>query len=65
MNDGLRNGSGILYDPDLDQVYEGNFERNKRSGEGTIYKRNGEVLKGDFRNNHMEGQFENVATLSK
>lgn len=41
VTDGLRNGFGVLYDPDLDLVYSGNFERNKKSGDGTIFKRNG------------------------
>lgn len=65
ISDGMKNGVGVLYDPDLDQVYSGNFERNKRSGEGTIFKRNGQVKKGDFRNNTMEGHFENLPKLSK
>lgn len=65
VSDGKKMGSGILYDPDRDEVYDGNFEMNKRSGEGMIYKRNGHVLKGEFRNNYMEGQFENIMKISQ
>jgi hypothetical protein len=50
---------------EADEVYEGSFENDKRSGLGTIYKRNGEVCKGDFRNDYMEGPYEVVATLNK
>ena len=65
MTDGKRMGSGILFDPERDEIVEGNFEMNKKSGEGMLYRRNGKVLKGEFRNNCMEGAFENVTTLTK
>ena len=58
-------GQGRLYTAETDEVYEGLFENDKRSGLGTIYRRNGEVCKGDFRNDFMEGPIEVVATLSK
>jgi hypothetical protein len=58
-------GQGRLYTAETDEVYEGLFENDKRSGLGTIYRRNGEVCKGDFRNGFMEGPIEVVATLSK
>ena len=58
-------GFGRLYEAELDEVYEGYFENDKKSGQGTVYRRNGEVCKGDFRNNFMEGPFEVVATLNK
>lgn len=63
MQDGKKNGQGILYDPERDEVYDGSFEMNKKSGEGMIYQRDGHVLKGEFRNNCMEGQFENVMKI--
>lgn len=55
VQDGKRMGQGILYDAERDEVYDGNFEMNKKSGEGMVYKRDGHVLKGEFRNNCMEG----------
>lgn len=58
-------GRGVYYDSERDEVYEGDYENDKRQGEGTLYRRSGEVLKGDFRNNYMEGSFEKVATYSK
>jgi hypothetical protein len=51
VQDGKRNGAGVLYDPERDEVYDGRFEMNKRNGDGVIYLRNGHVLKGEFRNN--------------
>ena len=56
-----RVGRGIYFDKERDEVYEGDYENDKRQGEGTLFRRNGEVLKGDFRNNYMEGTFEKVA----
>lgn len=58
MDDGKRHGKGRLYDAERDEVYEGDFEMNKKQGEGTVYRRDGQVLKGEFRNNYMEGPFE-------
>jgi len=58
-------GKGRLYTAELDEVFEGFFENDKRSGTGTVYNRNGEVCKGDYRNNFMEGPYEVVATLNK
>ena len=64
MEDGKRNGKGQLYDSERDEVYNGYFEMNKRQGEGTVYRRDGEVLKSEFRNNFMEGPFEHVCNIS-
>ena len=63
--DGKRNGKGRLYDAERDEVYDGFFEMNKKNGDGMIYKPDGKVMKGEFRNNYMEGQFENVCQLSQ
>jgi len=38
---------------------------NKKSGEGMIFKKDGSVMKGDFRNNFMEGPFDNVTKVDK
>ena len=65
MEDGKRNGKGRLYDAEKDEVYDGEFEMNKRQGEGIVYTRDGQVLKGEFRNNFMEGPFEQLAQVSK
>ena len=63
MEEGKRNGRGRLYDAERDEVYDGDFEMNKRQGEGMVYRRDGEVLKGEFRNNYMEGTFEHVCHI--
>ena len=63
--DGRRIGKGRLYDAERDEVYDGEFENNKKSGAGMIYLRNGQVMKGTFRNNMMEGPFENCFKASK
>lgn len=36
--------------------YIGNFENNKRHGEGKLYFINGDVYIGEFKNDHMEGE---------
>lgn len=58
-------GRGIYYDAEQDEIYDGEFENDKRQGEGWLYRRSGEVLKGDFRNNYMEGSFKKISTFSK
>ena len=58
-------GRGIYFDQERDEVYEGDYENDKRQGEGTLFRRNGEVLKGDFRNNYMEGSFDKVIVYTK
>ena len=58
VDEGKKQGRGKLYDAEKDEVYEGEFENDKKSNEGYLFKRNGEVYKGDFRNNQMEGTFE-------
>lgn len=58
-------GRGIYYDKERDEVYEGDYENDKRQGEGTLFRRNGEVLKGDFRNNYMEGSFDKVVVYTQ
>lgn len=65
MDQGKRQGKGRLYEADKDEIYEGDFTNGNRQGDGKIFKRTGEVLKGDFRNNFMEGSFTLIITLSK
>lgn len=65
IEDDKKMGRGIYYDKERDEVYEGEYENDKRQGEGTLFRRNGEVLKGDFRNNYMEGAFEKLTTYTK
>ena len=65
MEEGKMSGKGRLYDAERDEVMEGEFEHNKKQGEGYLYQRNGHVLKGNFRNNQMEGTFENVFKITK
>jgi hypothetical protein len=65
MDQGKKQGKGRLYDADKDEIYEGDFTNGNRQGDGKIFKRTGEVIKGDFRNNFMEGSFTLICTLSK
>jgi antitoxin component YwqK of YwqJK toxin-antitoxin module len=62
--EGKRLGTGRLYDAERDEVYEGEFENDRRQGEGTVYRRNGEVLRGEHRSNYMEGTFTLITTLT-
>ena len=62
--EGNRLGTGRLYDAERDEVYEGEFENDRRQGEGTVYRRNGEVLRGEYRSNYMEGTFTLITTLT-
>lgn len=54
-----RNGFGILtypIDDEFDSLrYEGNFERDDFSGNGTFYWRNGEIYEGGFKNGLRHG----------
>ena len=65
IEDNKKAGKGRLYDRERDEVYDGEFENNKKQGLGMIYKKDGSVMKGDFRNNMMEGPFENVMKVDK
>lgn len=58
--EGKKSGRGRLLDAGRDEVYEGDFENDKRSGEGTVYTRDGKVMKGFFRNGVMEGECEQL-----
>mmetsp|Transcript_13423 Transcript_13423/g.20987 ORF Transcript_13423/g.20987 Transcript_13423/m.20987 type:complete len:152 (+) Transcript_13423:133-588(+) len=55
IEEGKKSGHGRLYDAENDEVYEGEFENDKKSGEGRLIKRNGQILKGNFHNNFLEG----------
>ena len=65
MEDGKRNGKGRLFDGDADEIYVGDFVNNNKQGDGVVFQRNGEVHRGDFRNNYMEGAFELVTKMTK
>jgi len=65
IEENKKRGWGRLYDGTLDEVYEGEFENNKKSGEGRIIKRNGQVLKGSFHNNFLDGNITKEQISSK
>lgn len=65
MEEGKMSGKGRMFDAERDEVMEGDFEHNKKQGEGFIFQRSGHVLKGNFRNNQMEGTFENMFKINK
>jgi len=65
MEDGKRMGKGRLYDGEADEIYVGDFVNNNKQGDAMVFLRNGEVHKGDFRNNYMEGAFELVTKMTK
>ena len=44
--DGLFHGSGLLYDSDC--IYAGSFNRGKKSADGMLLTKDGDVLRGDF-----------------
>ena len=53
---GKKNGKGLLYDNEQDEVVEGEFEMDRKQGECVVYKRSGEVLKTTFRGDKMDGE---------
>lgn len=53
--DGRRVEFGKMYIAERDEVYEGQFQSQNMHGEGTLYRRSGEVLWGNFVNNHLDG----------
>lgn len=61
---GKKTGQGVLYEADKETVYEGEFGNDKKQGTGIIYSKNGEKLKGNFRNDLLEGQAEKLQDLS-
>ena len=67
MNDGLKNGKGILFsNQDCEKNrknYEGEFQNNKREGKGIMYYNNGDKYEGDFINDKREGKEYYIITL--
>jgi len=51
---------GTLYIHKDNTVFEGEFANDKMNGEGKLYRPNGCVVKGYFRNDAMEGAVEIV-----
>ena len=45
-------------------MYEGGFEADRRVGEGVLFTRDGEVIKGNFRSNIMEGDSTKLAKFT-
>lgn len=45
-------------------MYEGDWTNDKKNGEGTIIKRSGEVIVGDFRGGVFEGKQRYERTLN-
>ena len=60
MDDGKKMGKGRIYDAERDEVFVGEFLHNKKQGTGTVFRRDGKVLKGDYRQNLMDGNFINL-----
>lgn len=60
---GNRSGKGRMFEYEADEVYEGDFVNNMKQGDGKVYRRNGDVLAGEFRSNCMEGTFDLVTKL--
>ena len=61
---GKKTGQGVLYEADKETIYEGEFGNDKKQGSGIVYYKNGEKLKGNFRNDLLEGQAEKLKDLS-
>ncbi len=38
------------------EIYDGDWANDKRNGEGSVIKMNGEIIVSDFRNDLMEGK---------
>lgn len=60
-----RSGKGSFFDILLEEVYEGDWDNDRRNGEGVIVKKSGEVLSGDFRNDMMEGKKKTEKSLTQ
>ena len=60
-----KNGKGKFFDAEKNEIYEGSFQNDKKQGEGLVYKRNRQVIKGEFRNDFMEGGSTVLRVMSK
>lgn len=47
--DGRRDGYGRFYDAESEEIYEGNWLGDLKSGEGKLFMTNGEVVQGNWR----------------
>ena len=60
LNNGLKNGKGILYYNKNDiyerRRYEGDFKNNKQEGKGVLLWNNKSIYEGDFKNDKREGK---------
>ena len=60
----------VYYGPDGSKVadetiYDGEWDQDRRQGEGTILSREGQIASGDFRAGQMEGKLTYQRTLSQ
>ena len=58
-------GKGILYDKGNDEIFEGEWDNNKQSGDAIIVKRNREIMSGQYRNDQLDGKLKYEKTLAK
>lgn len=63
--EGKRNGFGRIWLKESDQIYEGEWAQDRKQGEGILINRNGVVVSGEFRADHMEGKSQIQKKLSK
>lgn len=62
--DGKRSGHGRLFHAADRIIYDGEWDSDRRQGEGTILSMEGQIASGDFRADQMEGKLTYQRTLS-
>lgn len=55
FDNGKKSGTGCLYDPVMDIIFEGEFQNDKMSGEGVVFQRDGKVYRATIREQKFEG----------
>ena len=64
FSEGKRSGRGRFYNAADQTIYDGEWNQDRREGEGTILSKEGQIASGDFRADQMEGKLTYLRTLS-
>ncbi len=57
ISDSVKNGKGVIINPDLNEFHLGNWSADLRAGEFEIYSENGVRIQANYTNNLPEGEW--------
>ncbi len=55
VQDNVRNGVGVEFNLNSEIIYSGNFENGLYNGEGILYRTDGSIVQGNFKNGEVFG----------